>query len=438
MMRAVSFHPRQIKRELDKIIRPQGRVFYGWWIVGSANGVQWLGSMLWVQSYGAYMVLLLEEFGWSKALVAGAFALTRIESGILGPLQGWLVDRFGPRLILSIGIVLFGLGFFLFSQVETLFGFYFAFVIIALGSSLGGWATLMVAIVSWFDRHRSKAIAASQTGFSLGGLSVPLIVVALEYFGWRTTAVISGVLVLALGLPLVQLVKHRPQDHGEVPDGIELPEQFGGTGGRASKDFTARQAMRTRSFWLISAGHAFALLVVSSMLVHLIPHLTEGLGYSLGAASLVVAMLTLFQLVGMVSGGYLGDRINKRFICVLCMFAHAGGLLLVTYASSFAWVLAFVVLHGMAWGARGPLMVSLRADYFGASSFGTIMGVSSLVVMLGMSAGPIVAGYLADVTGNYEYGFTVLALLSLLGSVCFFLATPPGRPGEADRLVAGA
>ena len=416
---------REIGRDIDRVVRPQGRVFYGWWIVGSANGVQWLGSMLWVQSYGAYMVLLLEEFGWSKALVAGAFALTRIESGILGPLQGWLVDRFGPRSILSIGTALFGLGFFLFSQVETLLGFYLTFALIALGSSLGGWATLMVAIVSWFNRYRSTAIAAAQTGFSLGGLSVPLLVVALENFGWRTTAVISGFVVLVVGLPLVQLVKHRPQDHGEVPDGVELPEAMHGIAGRVGADFTARQAMRTQSFWLISAGHAFALLVVSSMLVHLIPHLTEGLGYSLGTASLVVALLTVFQFIGVVSGGYLGDRLNKRIICVICMFAHAGGLLMVTYAESFALVMAFVVCHGLAWGARGPLMVSLRADYFGASSFGTIMGVSSLVVMLGMATGPIVAGVLADVTGDYQLGFTVLALLSLLGSVCFFLATPP-------------
>ena len=383
--------------------------------------------MLWVQSYGAYMVLLLDEFGWSKALVAGAFALTRIESGLLGPLQGWLVDRFGPRVILSIGMVLFGVGFFLFSQVESLLEFYLAFVVIALGSSLGGWATLMVAIVSWFDRHRSKAVAGSQIGFSLGGLSVPLLVVLLENFGWRDTAIISGWVVLLVGLPLGLIVRHRPQDYGEVPDGGAGPEPRLGSS-RAGADFTARQAMRTRSFWLISAGHAFALLVVSSMLVHLIPHLTEGLGYSLANASLVVALLTVFQLLGLISGGYLGDRLNKRLICVVCMFAHAGGLLLVTYAESFAVVLMFVVLHGLAWGARGPLMVSLRADYFGAASFGTIMGVSSLVVMLGMSAGPIVAGYLADVTGDYQYGFTLLALLSLLGSVCFFFATPPRQP----------
>jgi len=167
------------------------------------------------------------------------------------------------------------------------------------------------------------------------------------------------------------------------------------------------------------------------MLVHLVPHLTEGLGYSLSVASVIVALMTGFQLLGQLSGGYLGDLFNKRFICAACMFGHTGGLLLLTYADSLLAVVAFTVLHGLGWGIRGPLMVSLRADYFGATSFGTIMGFSSLIVMLGMSSGPIVAGYMADLTGNYQAGFTLLALLSLLGSVCFFAATPPQKQSAA-------
>ncbi|MDH3643346.1 MAG: MFS transporter [Gammaproteobacteria bacterium] len=420
-----------ILQELDRIVRPQGRVFYGWWIVASSSGVQWLAAVLWMQSYGAYMVLLQQEFGWSKALVAGAFALTRIESGILGPLQGWLVDRFGPRLILSIGTVLFGLGFILFSRVDSLLTFYLTFALIALGSSLGGFATLMVSIVNWFSRHRSKAIAASQLGFSIGGLSVPLIILVLEAYGWRATAVASGILVIAVGLPLVQVVRHRPEAHGENVDGRAVPPAEPGEEIVVAADFTARQAMRTRSFWLISLGHALALLTVSSMLVHLVPHLTEGLGYSLGEAGFVVALMTAFQLLGLLSGGYLGDLFNKRFICAVCMFGHAGGLLLLTYAESLLGVIAFTALHGLGWGTRGPLMVSLRADYFGATSFGTIMGFSSLIVMLGMSSGPIIAGFMADQSGNYESGFTLLALLSLSGSLCFLAATPPEKASPA-------
>lgn len=417
------------RQAIGKMLRPRGHVFYGWYIVASAGGIQMLSGLLWMQSYGAYVVLLQDEFGWSKTLVAGAFALTRIESGILGPLQGWLVDRFGPRAILRIGIVLFGLGFILFSQIEGLIAFYLTFALIAVGSSLGGFATVMVSLVNWFNQHRAKAVALSQIGYSVGGLSVPIIVLCLEAFGWRTTAFISGVVVLGVGLPLVQVVRHRPGEIDEEPDGIELPKLEEGSPPRPfTPDFTARQAMRTPAFWLISVGHASALLTVSAVMVHLVPHLTEGLGYSLPQAGLVVAMMTAFQMLGQLAGGYVGDRFNKRFICMACMAAHMGGLLLVAFASSFAMVFAFAVLHGLAWGIRGPLMVALRADYFGASSFGTIMGFSSLIVMLGMSGGPIFAGYLADVYGNYEMGFAILAGAAFVGSFAFLAAVRPRYP----------
>ena len=231
-----------------------------------------------MHSYGAYVVLLQDEFGWSKTLVAGAFALTRIESGILGPLQGWLTDRYGPRRILGIGIVIFGAGFVMFSQIETLLGFYLTFAMIAVGSSLGGFATVMVSLVNWFSRHRSKAVAMSQMGYSIGGLAVPLIILCLEAFGWRFTAMLSGIAVILAGLPLVLLVRHRPGDYDEVPDGGEALDADGQRiAFQAGRDFTAKQAMRTPSFWLISAGHACALLTVSSLLVHLVSHLAEDL-----------------------------------------------------------------------------------------------------------------------------------------------------------------
>ena len=115
----------------NRTVRPQGHVFYGWWIALATGGIHLLSSLLWMQSYGAYVVLLQAEFGWSKTVVAGAFALTRIESGLLGPIQGWLVDRFGPRIIVQIGMVLYGIGFMLFSQVDTILTFYLTFALMA-------------------------------------------------------------------------------------------------------------------------------------------------------------------------------------------------------------------------------------------------------------------------------------------------------------------
>lgn len=421
-------------KNVDTVLRPRGYVFYGWYMVAAGAGIQMLSGLFWMQSYGAYVVLLQHDFGWSKALVSGAFALSRIESGVIGPAQGWLVDRYGPRAVLRVGIIVFALGFLMFSQIHTPVGFYVAFAVIALGTSLGGFATVMVALVGWFSRHRAKAVALSQIGNSLGGVSVPLVIFCLEGFGWRTTAILSAAVILLVGLPAVQLIKHRPSELGEMVDGAPPPKE---TPNQKSvfddrRDFTAREAMRTRAFWMIAFGHGAALLTVSAMTVHLVPHLTEDMGYSLSSAGLVVALMTAFQMLGQIGGGYLGDRFDKRLICIGCMVAHALGVLAVAFAVNVMMVIAFSVLHGLAWGIRGPLMVALRADYFGPSSFGTIMGFSSMIIMLGMSAGPVLAGYLADVYGNYEIGFTVLAAAAILGSFCFAAATPPAPPRRAQ------
>ncbi len=407
-----------------KALRPQGRVFFGWYIVASAAGLQLLSGLLWMQSYGAYVVLLQEDFGWSKTMVAGAFALARVESGVLGPLQGWLVDRFGPKIILTIGILLFGIGFISFSSINSLLGFYLSFAFIAVGSSLGGFATVMVSIVNWFQQHRSKAIAVSQIGYSLGGVAVPLLVICLEAIGWRMTAFYSGLVVLLVGLPLAQLVRHRPADYGQVADGQYVLSTTA-TSQLQGVDFSARQAMATSAFWLVSVGHASALLCVSVVMVHLVPHLSQGLGFTLTEAALVVALLTGFQMFGQIVGGYLGDRFNKRWLCIACMVVHALALLELAYATEVSEVILFAIMHGLAWGVRGPLMVAIRADYFGPSAFGTIMGFSSLILMFGMSGGPIIAGYMADLYGDYKIGLVSIACAAFLGSFCFVAARKP-------------
>ena len=382
-----------------------------------------------MHSYGAYTLHLQEEFGWSMSVLSLAFAITRLESGLLGPIQGWLVDKYGPRLIAIVGTLIFSIGFLYFGFVNSIPSYFVAFVLIALGSSLGGFATLMVSIVSWFEKHRAKAIAWSQLGFSLGGLCVPLVAFGLETLGWRSMAFLSGGAILIIGLPLVSLIRHSPAEYGEKPDGLTTSSHIveDESSAEQNRSFSWQEAMREPSFWLISVGHALSLLTVSSMLAHLIPHLVRGMNYSLIEAGYAFALMTGVQMVGLILGGILGDRYNKRFICVLCMVGHCVGLFCVTFATNVTWVIAFAVFHGLAWGIRGPLMVALRADYFGPKSFGTIMGVSSLIVMIGMTIGPIACGLLFDQFGNYQLAFTIMALCSLSGSLCFWFAKPPAK-----------
>jgi sugar phosphate permease len=420
-------------------VRERARgVFHGWWIVASAAGIQALQTVLLMQGYGAYAAVLRDEFGWSKTALSGAASLQRVESGLLGPPQGWMLDRFGARTIMRIGLVILAGGFFFFSQIDSLLMFYLAFVTMAIGASLSGFMSVTTVVVQWFERRRATAMAFMQTGMSLGGILVPLVGWSLVQLGWRSTAMLSGVLVLVIGLPLVQMMRDEPERYGMLPDG-ERPAESVSDGIVAAPvnervNFTPRQALRTRAFWFIGFGHALAVLVVSALMVHLVVFLKEDLGFSVTGATVIVSIMTAITMAGQIAGGFLGDRFEKRKIAAIAMFGHAAGLYALAFGSSLYWVLAFTVLHGTAWGMRGPLMQAMRADYFGRKSFGVIMGFSSLIIMFGNVAGPLVAGITADATGSYRIGFTVMATLAGLGSIFFALARKPSPPGERASL----
>ncbi len=410
-------------------------VFYGWWIVAATAALQGLFSALFWQSYGAYVVLLRDEFGWSKTMLSTAYSFAQAESGTIGPVTGVLLDRFGPRAVMRAGVIIAGTGLMLFSQVQSPFFFFVTFIMIAIGAGMAGFLAATTSIVNWFERKRSTAIGLVTAGFALGGMAVPITVQLLETFGWRATAFGSGVAVLALGLPLVQIVRHRPGPYGHHPDGIAPGDPrhaaHAATRTHVGVDFSLRQALHTPAFWLIALGHGSALVIVSAVQVHTVAHVKESLGYSLAGASGVITLMTMLQFTGTLTGGWLGDHNNKRVLVVACMVMHASGILLLAHATGFAMVAGFCVLHGLAWGIRGPQMTAIRADYFGAASFGSIMGISMIIVMIGSVSGPIVAGVLYDTTGSYVRGFEILATVALVGSLFFVASTRPAAPGAS-------
>jgi sugar phosphate permease len=404
------------------------KIFYGWRIVMAGGALQFLQSLLLNQSFGVYLAVLVEDRGWSKTAVAGAAALKSTEVAVLGPVLGWAVDRFGAQGIVRAGIVLFGIGFVLLGQIETLVGFYAAFVVIALGSSMFSNSIVGVAIIQWFEKRRARALSALQFGSAIGGLFVFIVAASIQAFGWRATAIGSGVLAILIGWPLARVIRSRPEDHGETVDGVPpAPRDTRHAGAPVRQGFSAREALRTSAFWLIALGHAFAVLVVSAVNVHAVTHIKEGLGYSLSLATLAFTLVMVGQFAGVMLGWMIGDRFQKRLVAAGCMLMHAAGLLMLTYATGPVVLAVSALVHGAAWGLRGPFMQAIRADYFGRGSIGMIIGLSSVIVVFGNAGGPLLAGAFADWTGNYRTGFTILAVMAGLGSLFFLMARPPRR-----------
>ena len=408
------------------------RVFYGWWIVLAGFAIQWTVGALMLHPFGIYVVEFEEEFGWSRTKLSVAFSLARVEDGLLGPFQGWMIDRFGPRAVIRVGVVLFALGFVAFSMMNSLLMFYLTFLLMAVGAALAGFLSVTTAVVNWFVRRRTLAVSLALIGVAGGGFAAPGIAYLIEEIGWRNTALVSAAIIAIVGLPAAQLVRHRPEPYGLMPDGDSAPPaasadddgpQF------AEVSMTPQQALRSRAFWAISFAHAAALLVVSAVMVHFVAHVEEQLDYSRTQAASLITVLTVMVIIGQVVGGWAGDRLNTRAIIAVCLIGHATAMLLLTFATALWMVVAFALLHGIAWGVRGPVILSMRAEYFGPHSFGTIMGFSSLIVMLGMIVGPIFAGLVYDNTGSYEFGFTLLALIAGASSLLMLWAgSPPPRP----------
>jgi MFS family permease len=408
--------------------------FHGWRMVAAGGALQFLQAGLMQQAFGAYVAVLSSERGWSKTALSGAAALQSVETAIIGPVLGWLIDRVGAPRMIRWGVWIFGIGLIALGSVQSLPQFYGAVVIIALGISLCGYFPLNVAVIHWFERKRARALSTMGLGLALGGVFVPVVASSMVLFGWRATAIGSGVLAIALGWPLSRVFLRSPADIGQTVDGLPSPAP-GACGGAVDvepPEFTARQALRTRAFWLLSIGHGFALLVVTAVNVHAITHMKESLGYTVAQASLVITLMTVAQVGGVLVGMSVGDRWNKRMIAAGCMLMHALGLLALTFATGPAMLGAFALLHGLAWGLRGPFMQAIRADYFGRRSIGMILGLSSVVVAVGQVGGPMVAGAFADLTGDYRLGFSLLAAVAATGAIAFAVATPPERPRPAD------
>ncbi len=429
--------------------RSNGKIFHGWYIVGAGIVLNMLMGGLIMHAFHFYVAELKAEFLWPATIFGIAFMITRIESGVLGPIQGWMIDRFGPQTMMRLGILSTTIGLVAFSQLSsqaTFIGFYF---VVAIGASVGGFMTVSVAVVTWFEKLRSRALGYMSTGFAFGGfLALPVGLMITE-IGWRWSAGVSAIVLFTVGQALAFLFVRRPEDRGTVKDGEAVAASDSGVTDSTARarpaasayrhrDFTVREALRTRAFWGLALAHGAPLLVVSGVFVHFTLLVVEIEGLTAFHAGIAYTVMNVAQLVGQLVMGYLGDKFSKRLLLIPAMFGHCAAAILLGFAGSYEIVLLAAIINGLAWGSRAPLITALRADYFGATNFGQIMGWSSVVMSTFMTVGGFLSAVLYDATGSYEIPFIVLGLGAVTGAIWVLIATRPRLPGVRVMSARGA
>ena len=400
-----------------------------------------LSSTFSYYGFSAFFPAIANEFGWSRTAISGAFSLSRIESGLLGPIEGYLIQRLGVRRMMIAGVALLSLGFILFSQVKSLPTFYLVIIFgIVLGSSLGFHMPVSFAVANWFRRKRGKAFGIFRSGPGLAGLLVPLVGLLILNLGWRAAAVVAGFGMLALGFPLALIMRNRPQDHGLFPDGdplnrdvtssTESPQRTAFRTVLAPQDdgFTTRQALRTPAFWLISVAMMFTVMATSGVLIHFVVMLQDR-GINVAIGSTLLGSVALMSIPGRLGFAWLSDYLNKRLVLAGLMAVLGVAIFFMSQVESLALFSVFTAVFAITYGGAISVIDPLRADYFGIRNFATIMGFMRLIQAIGHVVGPLLAGVIYDLTNSYTIALIIFAGCVSLGTLTMFLSKKPSLSG---------
>lgn len=406
-----------------------------WWIVIAGSAAHAVNTGLSYFGISAYFPSLEREFGWSRTAISGAFSLARIESGLLGPLEGYLTDRLGPPRMMFIGILVGAMGFLALSLVNSLPMLYAVMVFgIVLGTSLGYNMPISVVIAKAFRARRSLAFGIFRVG---PGLSGPLVLVVgwmIGLWGWRMAAAASAFILLAIGLPLASVIarSYEPQEVAPAQAFRPKGQVASNPVSAADPQFTLREAMSTVSFWALSIGMALRQMVTEGVSVHFVILLVDR-GWSTEAASALLGVSALIGAPARLGMGWLGDLLDKRRLMMGLLVALGLSVFFMGRTSHPYVFVPFLVTYSLAYGGLASLQEPIRADYFGTRYFASIQGTSRSVTTVGTFMGPVSAGFFHDLTKSYAVPFTFFALGSLLATLCIFMAKPPvkrPRPGR--------
>ena len=386
--------------------------FYGYVIVASCFCIQAIGIGTYA-SYGVFFNSLIAEFGWSRATIAGASSMAFLLMGLLGIIVGRLNDRIGPRKLMTVTGFTFGLGYVLMYWLGAAWQLYLFFGVVV-GIGLSSVDVLPMTTTSrWFVRKRGIMTGIVKVGTGAGQLAMPLIAsMLIMSYGWRTSFLIIGAAVLIILVSVAQLLKRDPSQIGLMPDGdVKKPtDKTDGDSGGVS----LREALRTRQLWTICGVSVVIIFCLMSIMVHIVPHAQDSRISATSAAS-VLAMIGGISMAGRFFTGITIDRIGSKKAMICCFGLLIVALVWLQTAQELWMLYLFAILYGVAHGAFFTAISPIVAEFFGIRSHGVLFGIVAFSGTIGGALGPVVTGYIFDVTAGYSLAFWFCTLMSAFG-----------------------
>lgn len=415
------------------------RLFYGWVVVAVAF-VSLLISLGIRFTYSVFFVPLAGEFGWDRASTSGVFSVSLLLFAVIGPLLGYLLDRYGVRKLFVAGSAFLGIGLILSGTTQSLVQMMFYYGIIAsIGLAALSLGIHSVVLSRWFVRKRGLAIGLAFAGTGLGTMIFsPLCEQLIAIYGWRATYGILGAVVLVLLVPANGIwARTRPQDLGLLPDGSSQVKEIQASASRPRH--TARTVLRNGRFWLMIVSTFLAMLTVRLVIVHAVVHLVD-VGFTSLFAATVFGAVGAVEAPGTIIWGWLSDRTGRVWAFLLgslCVVLSLAVMLLLEGNATPLLAWAFALTFGLGDSSRTSLLNALAADLFEGPEFGTINGYIISAFGLGGALGPWLGGYLFDTTGHYTIAFWLGIIATTLGTLGVMLAGHRIRAHRELSVAAG-
>jgi MFS family permease len=395
----------------------------GYTIVAAATIILMVGYGTYY-SYSIFFDSLSIEFNSTKGAISGAFSIAVLLSGLISILSGRFSDRLGPKAVSIFCGSALGVGFLLMSLVHSIWQVYVLYGLFMAVGAGGLFPASVSTVARWFTDKRGMMIGIVTAGLGVGSIIFsPLISHLISIYDWRKAYVISGVIVLVIILSASQFLKREPEPG--VPAANFKQAALKNTPS-ASRDFTYRQAIRTRQFWMLVIIHLLSGYGQFSVMVHLVPYAT-GNGISPISAASILSVIGAASIFGRLIIGRLGDRVRGKPLLIAILLALLTSLTWLTFTHELWALICIGVIFGLGYGGSSTLQSLLTVEMFGLSSLGVLLGNFIFSICIGGSIGPVLTGVLFDVTGNYQMAFSIGVIAALAGLVISLWLTPPKR-----------
>jgi sugar phosphate permease len=394
------------------------------WLVVAASTMVLIGFYGTEITFGVFLKPLIAEFNWTRTMLSGAMSTMAGIAGPMGIITGKLTDKYGARLLVTSGAILGGLGFLMLSRIDSLWQIYIFFGVFMGMSQSTGWTPLLATVSKWFSDKRVLAIGIVTSGLTMGHMVFPpLVAYLIVHMGWSAAYIVQAILVVILAIPAIVLLGRRPTETTEILHITRNTKPVEGKSNQRLWSGTVLQAATSAPFLMLAVIGFVTAAGFYFLATHIVAYATD-IGMETTSAALIFTFMGISNITGKLLIWRVVERLGNRYTLFILLILQAAAFLLLNISRSLWAFYLLIVVFGFGLGSTIPVRMGMISELFGTKTIGVLLGIIGISWAAGGIAGPILAGYVYDMSQSYTIAFVTGGILMGLGMVATFFLKP--------------